>query len=141
MGKSTGEKWQDQSFYKHEKIKQYCNTLLHQNQRTNSNLITLYQTISPDEIQKENLQILLDNLQAKLDTKVACLTFRDKKTLTLLVAVGQNSSNSIKAGSLIKQLASHFQGKGGGRPDKARGVLPLATKDSDIFKKFDEITN
>ena len=48
--------------------------------------------------------------------------------VALLVAVTPDLANRIKAGDIIKQIAPIVGGKGGGRPESARGGGKNASK-------------
>ena len=124
-----------------EKIKDYCDSILHNNDNKNSNLLTITHKIETSIIEKDRLQNFLDLAQNMAPSKSCCFTYKTPDSLIILVSVGQNLSSTLKAGQILKELCVFFEGKGGGRPDKARGILPSEVKEKNIFQKFEEIIN
>ena len=57
----------------------------------------------------------------------------------MIVTVSKDLSKKIKAGDLLKEIASIMGGKGGGRPDFAQGAAPDRSKLEDAFKKAREL--
>src|SRR5690606_18847933 len=75
---------------------------------------------------RQTHQMLLDSLAGKLGNGIAFLTCVEGDSLSLLSAVGKDAQKKVKAGDLIKELAKHADGRGGGRPDKAQAGLRRA---------------
>jgi len=48
--------------------------------------------------------------------------------VSLIASVAKDFTASIKAGDIIKHLATELGGKGGGKPDLAQGGAPLNEK-------------
>ncbi len=67
-----------------------------------------------------------DQLKSKLGKGVVVLGAVEGDKVRLVVGVTQNLTDAYKAGDLIKPIAEHVGGRGGGRPDfaQAGGTLP-----------------
>ena len=87
-----------------------------------------------EDISKDNLQVLLDTMAAKLPSGVSVLTHVESGDLSILVTVGQTLQGKIKAGDFIKELAELASGKGGGRPDRARAGSKHPEKAPEVLK-------
>ncbi|MBM4250958.1 MAG: alanine--tRNA ligase [Deltaproteobacteria bacterium] len=88
---------------------------------------------------KETHQAVLDSLAAKLGNGVAVLTHVEDGTLSILVAVGTEARNKIKAGDLIKDLCKVADGRGGGRPDKAQAGSKSLEKEPTVLNTAREL--
>ena len=62
-----------------------------------------------------------DQLKNKLGEGVVVLASVEDGKVTLVAGVTKSATGRIKAGDLMKHLASLVDGKGGGRPDMAQG--------------------
>ena len=62
-----------------------------------------------------------DQLKNKLGEGVVVLATVEDGKVVLVAGVTKSATNRIKAGDLMKHLASLVDGKGGGRPDMAQG--------------------
>jgi len=62
-----------------------------------------------------------DQLKNKLGEGVVVLATVEDGKVILVAGVTKSATNRIKAGDLMKHLASQVDGKGGGRPDMAQG--------------------
>jgi len=60
-----------------------------------------------------------DQLRNKLGSSIVVLALREGGKASLIVAVSQDLTSSVKAGELVSVLAAHIGGKGGGRADQA----------------------
>ena len=67
------------------------------------------------------LLALVDQLKNKLGAALILLGGELDGKITLVAGVTQNLTAQLKAGDLMKQAAAAVGGKGGGRPDMARG--------------------
>ena len=70
----------------------------------------------------KSLRDVADQVRSKLDKGVFLLVAVDGEKAALLVGVTNNLTDTIKAGDLLKHVASQVGGKGGGRPDMAQGA-------------------
>ena len=71
---------------------------------------------------RETLMKLVDSLKGIYPDTVIVLIGEDKETLPIVVAVtGIAIKDGVKAGLLVKELASQLGGSGGGRPELASG--------------------
>ncbi len=70
------------------------------------------------------LRDLMDDVRSKLPSGVACLvgteSVEDTTKVHMLIYVSKDLHNKFTAPSLIKEVASHVGGSGGGRPDLAQ---------------------
>ena len=71
-------------------------------------------------VSKDMLQSLVEDMAARLEQGVAVLTFPEPDSLSIMTAVGKPAQKKIRAGDLVKQLATVADGRGGGRPDRAQ---------------------
>ncbi|BCD98241.1 alanine--tRNA ligase [Marinagarivorans cellulosilyticus] len=68
----------------------------------------------------------VDQLKNKLGAGVVLLVNVDDDKASLIAGVTKAESKRYKAGDLIRDFAQKVGGKGGGRPDMARGACPVA---------------
>src|SRR5574344_1408396 len=69
----------------------------------------------------KELRVAVDNLKARVPTCVVVLgSVTDDNKVNLIAAVSKDLVGKVKAGDLIRQVASYVGGKGGGRPDMAQ---------------------
>lgn len=76
----------------------------------------------------KSLRNLHDGVKSKLDNAVIVLAAVEGDKVSLLASVAKDFTNNIKAGDIIKHLATELGGKGGGKPDLAQGGAPLNEK-------------
>lgn len=74
------------------------------------------------------LRHLHDGIKSKLDNAVIVLVATDADKISLIASVAKAYTANIKAGDIIKHLATELGGKGGGKPDLAQGGAPLNEK-------------
>ncbi|MDE3735778.1 alanine--tRNA ligase [Pseudomonas resinovorans] len=74
-----------------------------------------------DGLDGDALLALVDQLKNKLGRAVILLGGALEGKVTLVAGVTQDLTGQLKAGDLMKQAAAAVGGKGGGRPDMARG--------------------
>jgi alanyl-tRNA synthetase len=89
--------------------------------------------VSHLDIERDSLQIVLDTMAEKLSTGISVLTHVEGDDLSILVTVGRAYHTKLKAGDFIKDLANIADGKGGGRPDRARAGAKKPEKEQDIL--------
>jgi alanyl-tRNA synthetase len=77
---------------------------------------------SIDNVTGEFLQALVAALKSKNFEGVAVLFGKQPDQIHVLAYVSPGLTNSRQAGKLVQELAAILGGKGGGRPDVARGV-------------------
>ncbi|MDX1800843.1 MAG: alanine--tRNA ligase, partial [Marinobacter sp.] len=70
---------------------------------------------------RKSLMDTADQLKNKLGEGVVVLASVEDGKVTLVAGVTKSATGRIKAGDLMKHLASMVDGKGGGRPDMAQG--------------------
>ncbi|MBV8351722.1 MAG: alanine--tRNA ligase [Verrucomicrobia bacterium] len=76
----------------------------------------------------DQLQIVANLLKARKFGGVAILFGRSPEQVNLLVMVDPSLTKKLQAGPIVQELATILGGKGGGRPDLARGVGKDHTK-------------
>ena len=76
----------------------------------------------------KSLRTLHDGVKSKLDNAVIVLAAVEGDKVSLLASVAKDFTAFIKAGDIIKHLATELGGKGGGKPDLAQGGAPLNEK-------------
>ena len=72
------------------------------------------------QIDGDALQAIVDSLKSEF-RGVLVLAASDRGSVSLAAAVSPDFTSKIQAGKLIQQIAPLVGGKGGGRPDNARG--------------------
>ena len=72
-------------------------------------------------VESKALRDMLDQLKNKLGSGVIVLATSEGEKVSLVAGVTQDLTSQVKAGDIIRQLASKLGGKGGGRPDMAQG--------------------
>ena len=92
-----------------------------------STLITTVQNMDA-----KALRHLHDGIKSKLEHAVIVLAGVEGDKVSLIASVAKDFTNTIKAGDIIKHLATELGGKGGGKPDLAQGGAPLN-------EKFDQV--
>ena len=90
-------------------------------------------------IVKGDLQKVLENLQQRLAKGLVIAMWADHESCQLLVGVSKNSAKNFHAGNIVKELSSFFDGKGGGRPDKAQAGLKKKPSMEKLKLKLEEI--
>jgi alanyl-tRNA synthetase len=79
------------------------------------------------------VQELLNGLKKKQFTEAAFLIVDDGDKLQLATYCGDAAqARGLKAGDLLRDLAALAGGKGGGKPDQARGAAPDRSKISEL---------
>ncbi len=69
----------------------------------------------------KSLRDSLDVLKQKLGDCAVVLAGAADGRVSLVAGVGGAALGRVKAGDLVAEVASHIEGKGGGRPDMAQG--------------------
>jgi alanyl-tRNA synthetase len=73
-----------------------------------------------DGVDPKSLRDTLDRIKDKLGSAVVVLATEADGKVSLVAGVTQDLTDRLKAGDLIRDLASQVGGKGGGRPDMAQ---------------------
>lgn len=88
-----------------------------------STLITTVQNMDA-----KSLRNLHDSVKSKLEDAVIVLAGVEEDKVSLIASVAKQYTAHLKAGDIIKYLATELGGKGGGKPDLAQGGAPLNEK-------------
>ena len=67
---------------------------------------------------------LIDDMKSKLQDTIIILVGEKGDQLALAASVSKSLTADIKAGDIIRHLATELGGKGGGKPDYAQGGAP-----------------
>jgi alanyl-tRNA synthetase len=85
------------------------------------------------------LQELLNGLKSRQFTHAAFCIVNDGEKLHLGALCGDDArASGLMAGKLIQELAPIAGGKGGGKPDMARGAAPQLDKAAELATKANE---
>ena len=87
---------------------------------------TLISTVQ--NMDAKSLRNLHDSVKSKLDQAVIVIAAVEGDKVSLIASVAKDFTANIKAGDIIKHLATELGGKGGGKPDLAQGGAPLNEK-------------
>jgi len=74
-----------------------------------------------DGADNKSLRESVDKLKDKLGTAAVLLAGVNDGKIALVAGVTKDAVNIVKAGDLVKHVATQVSGKGGGRPDMAQG--------------------
>ena len=110
-----------------------ANELLNQVQ-TIAGRPTLITTVQ--NMDAKSLRNLHDGVKSKLDHAVIVLAGTEGDKVSLLASVAKDFMVNIKAGDIIKHLATELGGKGGGKPDLAQGGAPLNEKFESVMAEL-----
>ncbi len=72
-------------------------------------------------VDAKSLRDTIDLLKNKLGSSAVILAAVNEGKIALAAGVSKDATSRVKAGDLVKQVASKIGGKGGGRPDMAQG--------------------
>ena len=89
----------------------------------------------------KEMELLCDRLKEKKET-IAVISSSSDGRAHIMVSINQNLLKQFKklsAGNIVKQLSEFVDGKGGGRPDFARGGGASPEKLPGALKKVEEI--
>ena len=75
-------------------------------------------------IDGKSIRTLMDDIKSKLPDSVIILIGDKDEQLALAASVAKSVTAKVKAGDIIRHLASELGGKGGGKPDYAQGGAP-----------------
>ena len=85
-------------------------------------------------VDAKSLRHLHDSVKAKLEDAVIVLAGVEGEKVSLLASVAKQYTAQVKAGDIIKHLATELGGKGGGKPDLAQGGAPLNEKFNSVLQ-------
>jgi len=87
------------------------------------------------EMSPAELRNLADTLRQKLGSGVVVLGMESGGKATLLAAVTDDLTDRVRAGDLVRELATVVGGRGGGKPNLAQAGGPDADKIDDALQK------
>jgi alanyl-tRNA synthetase len=87
------------------------------------------------EMSPAELRNLADTLRQKLGSGVVVLGMESGGKATLLAAVTDDLTNRIRAGDLVRELATVVGGRGGGKPSLAQAGGPEVAKLDDALQR------
>ncbi|MFP5520266.1 MAG: alanine--tRNA ligase [Bdellovibrionia bacterium] len=82
---------------------------------------------------RDVLAEITDHLKNKVQNGIVIVVGEGSGSHPIIVSVSKEISGELKAGDLLKEIASAMGGKGGGRPDFAQGAAPDRSKLSAAF--------
>ncbi len=77
---------------------------------------------------REVLADIADKLKNKISSGVVVIVGQGQDSHPIIISVSKDLNKQISAGTLLKEIAQHMGGKGGGRPDFAQGAAPQRDK-------------
>ncbi|WP_058369059.1 alanine--tRNA ligase [Psychrobacter sp. ENNN9_III] len=85
-------------------------------------------------IDGKSIRPLMDDIKSKLSDSVIVLVGDKDGQLALAASVAKSVTARIKAGDIVRHLASELGGKGGGKPDYAQGGAPKTDNTGIVIK-------
>ncbi len=89
----------------------------------------------------KSLRDLMDQLKNKLGSGVVVLLAHEDGKVSVVAGVTKDLTSRIKAGDLVRELATILGGKGGGRPDMAQGGGTDATAIPAALQRVPELVS
>jgi alanyl-tRNA synthetase len=89
-------------------------------------------------VQNKDLADLMDKVRAKIGSGIVVLAIVEADKISVIAGVSKDLTAKFNAGNIIKDLCGKLGGKGGGRPDMARGGIGEV---SDIQSLDNELQN
>ena len=84
-------------------------------------------------IDGKSIRTLMDDIKSKLPDSVIVLIGDKDEQLALAASVSKSLTAKVKAGDIIRYLASELGGKGGGKPDYAQGGAPKSSHSTAVI--------
>lgn len=81
----------------------------------------------------KSIRTLMDDIKSKLPDSVIVLIGDKDEQLALAASVAKSVTAQVKAGDIIRHLASELGGKGGGKPDYAQGGAPKSSNSTAVI--------
>ncbi len=128
-----GEKWRQ------IQARQAADALLAEKSRRVGDVTVLVAGLDPSQYPKETLTALLDALAPKLNSGIAILTHADAGSLSIMALSGKEVHHRAKAGDLVRELAAHADGKGGGRPERAQAGSKFPEKEALVLREAENL--
>jgi len=85
------------------------------------------------DIDGKSIRTLMDDIKSKLPDSVIVLIGDKDEQLALAASVAKSVTAQVKAGDIIRHLASELGGKGGGKPDYAQGGAPKSSNSTAVI--------
>jgi alanyl-tRNA synthetase len=85
-------------------------------------------------IDGKSIRTLMDDIKSKLPDSVIVLIGDKDEQLALAASVAKSVTAQVKAGDIIRHLASELGGKGGGKPDYAQGGAPKSSNSTAVIE-------
>lgn len=87
-------------------------------------------------IDGKSMRGLMDDMKSKLQNHIIVLIGEKDEQLALAASVGKSLISTIKAGDIIRHIATELGGKGGGKPDYAQGGAPNSQQLSKLLDQL-----
>ncbi len=91
-----------------------------------------------DGANRDDLLTLGDTLKANKRDYLVALLGGDEGARPLVVMVGGEATKKVKAGDIVKEIAKHLGGGGGGRPEMATGQVKTANGFAETVESLKE---
>jgi alanyl-tRNA synthetase len=91
------------------------------------------------EMSPAELRNLADTLRQKLGSGVVVLGMESGGKATLLVAVTDDLTDRVRAGDVVRELATTIGGRGGGKPNLAQAGGPDVDKLDEALRKAPDV--
>lgn len=85
---------------------------------------------------RQVLADITDHLKNKIQTGIVVVVGQGEASHPIIVSVSKDLTQEMKAGDLLKTIASTMGGKGGGRPDFAQGAAPNRAPLNEAFAQL-----
>jgi alanyl-tRNA synthetase len=94
---------------------------------------------SVDGVAGKELPNMVDDLRGKLGSGVVLLAAENEGRLSLALGVTKDLTERFRAGDLVREVANVVGGKGGGRPDFAKGGGDDPEKLEEAFARLEAL--
>jgi alanyl-tRNA synthetase len=88
-------------------------------------------------VQNKDLADLMDKVRAKIGSGIVVLAIVEADKISVIAGVSKDLTAKFNAGNIIKDLCGKLGGKGGGRPDMARGGISGTDGESGNIQNLD----
>jgi len=92
-----------------------------------------------DDVDAKAMRTMVDDFRNRMGTGVVCLAAEDGDKALLAIGVTKDLVSELKAGDLIREVASVVGGGGGGRPDFAQAGGKDPSRIDEALAKFCEL--
>lgn len=120
--------------FKQQAALQKLNAMINKSRVQLGDAYYLVGQLSGKDFSRDQLQFVLDHTVAQYPDTAAVYTHIEDGSLSILSSVGKKLAKHLKANELIKELAKVADGRGGGRPDRARAGAKDCSKEQAVIE-------